>query len=413
MRPPTVLMAFRDQRGIALPLAMMVLVLLTSLVAALVAMSATEPLITANLKAGDEALGLAEAGVERSIWGLNNVGAPPAGASTDVPAPAPYDASQLLALGRGGYTMSLTVPPLPPVGTWACATAPLGSDDRCVVATGYVVRPSAPVPALPGAIPQGDLAGRRLLQVALTKFRNLDPPGPLNVAGSVQMKGTSDVNGASPQNCPPGTLKAGVTVTNGNTITTQGNAQILGSPDQSYVDPSEFNKFTFTNKEMGWLKQMAQSGNTNMHYIQPTSNSQFTLDMTDMNGLVFVDTVKGAALPNPPALPNEGDLPSVKISGMNNSGWLVVMGSLTMDGNITYRGLIYALNDISYRGTGNGSIYGAVVSTNIIDTIATAVDTDTLGNANIQYDCAAIANGGGYIPQGYYVAPGSWREASN
>ena len=32
MRPPTVLMAFRDQRGIALPLAMMVLVLLTSLV---------------------------------------------------------------------------------------------------------------------------------------------------------------------------------------------------------------------------------------------------------------------------------------------------------------------------------------------------------------------------------------------
>src|SRR3989442_15458056 len=125
---------------------MMVLVLPTSLAAALVAMSATEPLITANLKAGDEALGLAEAGVERSIWGLNNVGAPPAGASADVPAPATYDARQLWALRRGGSTMSHTAPPLPPAGPWACATAPTGSHDRGVLPTRAPVRPRPPVP---------------------------------------------------------------------------------------------------------------------------------------------------------------------------------------------------------------------------------------------------------------------------
>src|SRR2546425_7809679 len=93
MRPRTVLMALRDQRGIALPLAMMVLVLLTSLVAALVAMSATEPLITANLKAGDEAFSLAEAGVERTLRGLDKVGAPSVRDSRDIHAPAPYDSS--------------------------------------------------------------------------------------------------------------------------------------------------------------------------------------------------------------------------------------------------------------------------------------------------------------------------------
>ena len=408
---------FHDQRGIALPVAMMVLVLLTSLIAAFVSMSATEPLITANLKAGNEALSLAEAGIDRALWGLGNPVAPAGGQLSNNPPPAapyqaPYDGSQLIAFGRGGYTMSITAPPVPG-GTWACVAQPFGSDDRCVVATGYVVRPSAPVPAAPGAIPQADLAGQRMLQVALTKFRNLDPPGPLNVAGSVQMKGSSSVNGATPQNCAPGTVKAGVTVTTGNTITTQGAAQIVGSPDQQYVDPSVFNQSVFTNKELGFLKQMAQSGQPNMHYVKPTSNGQINLDMTNMNGLVFVDLVDGVSLPVPPATPQPSDLASVKITGMNNQGWIVIMGSLTLDGNLDYSGLVYALNDISYRGTGAGMIHGALISTNILDTVATVVDTDTLGNANVTYDCAAIANGGGFIPQGYYVAPGSWREASN
>src|SRR2546425_8943818 len=170
---------FHDQRGIALPVAMMVLVLLTSLIAAFVSMSATEPLITATLKAGNEALGLAEAGIDRALWGLGNPAAPAGGQLSNNPPPAapyqaPYDGSQLIAFARGGYTMSITAPPVPG-GTWACVAQPLGSDDRCVVATGSVVRPSAPVPASPGAIPQADLAGWRIPQVALTAIRRLDP----------------------------------------------------------------------------------------------------------------------------------------------------------------------------------------------------------------------------------------------
>lgn len=418
MRPRTVLMTLRDQRGIALPLAMMVLMVFTSLVAAFVAMSATEPLITANLKAGDEALGLAEAGVERAIWALDSQvpPVPPAAAGADpAPAPpyaaaAPYDGSVLIALGRGGYSINVTSPP---PGAWACAVAPFGSDDRCVISSGFVMRPSAPVPAAPGAIPQGDLGARRMLQVALTKFRNLDPPGPINVDGSVQMKGNSNADGANVENCAPGTLKAGVTVTTGNTITTQGNAQVLGSPDRQWLDPSDFNKFLFSYTELNFLKQMAMSGRPNMHYLAPTSGSQMTLDMTNKNGLVFVDLVRGAPLPAPGFPPAVSDLSNVKITGMNNQGWIIVLGSLTLDGNINYKGLVYALNDMAYRGTGGGGISGAVISANIVDKVATVVDTETLGNADVTYDCAAIANGGGFIPQGHYIAPGSWREASN
>src|SRR2546422_11779458 len=89
-----------------------------------------------------------------------------------------------------------------------------------------------------------------------------------------------------------------------------------------------------------------------MHYVQRRSNGQINLDMTNMNGLVFVDLVNGISLPVPPATPQASDLTNVKITGMNNQGWIVIMGSLTLDGNIDYSGLVYALNDISYRGTG-------------------------------------------------------------
>ena len=96
-------------------------------------------------------------------------------------------------------------------------------------------------------------------------------------------------------------------------------------------------------------------------------------------------------------------------------------GKIRIDGNVTYNGLIYALNDISYRGTGTGGIYGAMVSANVVDSIATVVDTDASGNSKVYYDCTKVANGGGaFNPQaaqpgkeGYFVVGGTWKEVSN
>jgi hypothetical protein len=112
----------------------------------------------------------------------------------------------------------------------------------------------------------------------------------------------------------------------------------------------------------------------------------------------------------------------VKITGANNSGWIIVMGSLSIDGNVTYNGFVYAHNDLSYRGTGTGGIYGGVLTGNVIDTVATVVDTDTSGNSKIYYNCNNIANGGGAftptVQNGLNrvivsVVPGSWREVAN
>ena len=59
---------------------------------------------------------------------------------------------------------------------------------------------------------------------------------------------------------------------------------------------------------------------------------------------------------------------SANTSGFH--GWIVVNGSLSINGSCVMYGLGYAMNDLSYVGTG-GQIQGQLISANIKDTIAT------------------------------------------
>src|SRR5262249_45352554 len=66
----------QDKRGVALPMVMMVLLILSTLVVGLSALSATEPTIAGNHLMATQARSLAEAGVERAVWALQNPGHP-------------------------------------------------------------------------------------------------------------------------------------------------------------------------------------------------------------------------------------------------------------------------------------------------------------------------------------------------
>src|SRR5262245_33384127 len=100
--------ALGDERGVALPLALIVMTLLTALTLAFLGMTSSEPMITANLKRGEQALAHAEAGVERAIWALSNPAVDTAGANTklsDLTAvPQAYSA------GANQLLFSLTAP---------------------------------------------------------------------------------------------------------------------------------------------------------------------------------------------------------------------------------------------------------------------------------------------------------------
>ena len=394
--------ALVDQRGIALPLSLIVLTLLTSLTLAFLAMSATEPMIAANLQAGEQALALAEAGIERAIWALNNptAAAPAQGLINPlpVPAPDPYN-GQSVNLGPGSYAVWVSLPAGLPID------AAVGNN-RNIIATGAVG------------------SAQRKVQVTITSLGNFaaNVPGALTVAGTVQLTGNSTVDG---QDSAPGTpngcaVKAGVTIRDKttpsggapitNSISITGSASAIGSPVTQSLAEAGFGSHLLSPAQLDALKALAQSQGT---YIKPTSNLQFNLTVVD--GLMFIDTVNGAPLGSPP---DASMLASVKITGASNSGWLIVMGGIRIDGNVTYNGLIYALNDISYRGTGTGGIYGAMVSANVVDSVATVVDTDASGNSKIYYDCNKVANGGGtFSPpngkKGYYIVSGTWKEVSN
>jgi Tfp pilus assembly protein PilX len=427
---------FDDQRGVALPLALMVLMLLAALTVAFVALSATEPLIAANLRGGEQALALAEAGVERAFWALSN---PTITGLTNLNAiPSAYNNGTLFALAgsaSGAYAITISS----------------GATPNTITASGYVLRNGVVVPTQPSQIVSTTIAAKRTVRVQATvgglvggpgapSNQNLAAafPGAVTVAGNMTMAGNSFADGNdkaahTPNSC---TNKGGVTVRNNgsDTITRQDSAastdgtvgpeEVAYNPDDPKLAGSQkmgvdkFNKYLFTDAQLGALRALAQSLGPD-HYIKPTSNSQLSVNVS--NGLVFVDTVNAQPLGNPP---DASKLANVKVSGSNTGGWLVVMGDVTIDGNVllngVYSGLIYALNSIAYSGTGNGAIYGATVAANVMGSTGTVANLS--GNATVYYDCAGVANGGGTFSTDFQnelnraivsVVAGTWEEMEN
>jgi len=91
---------------------------------------------------------------------------------------------------------------------------------------------------------------------------------------------------------------------------------------------------------------------------------------------------------------------------------IIVAGTLSISGDFHAQGLVYAVNDLVYMGTGTGLIEGAVMSQNIRDVSSTTIDTNTGGNSSIIYNCGYASNPGGQMSQGFTVQPGTYKEVS-
>lgn len=404
---------FRDERGVALPLALMVLILLAALTAALASLSATEPVISTNLKLADQALALAEAGVERAVWVLSPAPTGPAGQGVatplSVPAPAPWDGStlfQLTAAGEatvsGGYTVRL----LP--GT--------RSSEVNVTSTGWIPDNTSPT------------ASRVIRTTLMSLNLRFRPPGALNVNGEASVSGNAAIAAAGnvchSNRAASGSYSARRTDVSGsaqicagaNCSNSKTNCQ---SPSCLQNQPDAFTTFQdlrLTPEELTLLKELAKASRT---YWGPpnyagsgTASWNGSVNFNTSNplpsGLVFVDT-KSGALPDPTRL---SDLADVRVTGSGTwSGWLIVMGSVDVSGNGTYNGLIYVIDDLT-AGNGTAAINGAIVAHNLNNSNGTQIDTSANGTISISYSCPSLNTGGGTLPQGFFVKPGTWREVS-
>src|SRR5712692_2124143 len=390
----------RGQRGVALPMALICLLILSALIVAFSMMAASEPVLANNQLQVAQARAVAESGVERAIWALNN----PTNAS-GIPNP--------LVTVSASYNGTTAIPVMingAQVGVFTVAvTNGTNSYERNIVATGWT----------PTNIGTGPKVKQKI-QVTVYQTRFLNPPSALTVRGEIGVGGNALIDSRSDTSCgnKAGTFSKGITNVGGSAdIYGAGNDvhNEDGSDMIQYQPDATFNQYTYSNDELNALKTLARKNGT---YFRGTVTFNSSNKMP--NGIIFVDTVSGNNIDaNGANTTPTSDFASVDIDGNapldgSNilSGMLIVAGSLTIHGNFKMNGMVYVLNDFTYLGTGNGQIVGAVMSQNIRDTSATSIDTDTSGNSTIIWNCGYAKTGGGQLPQTFTIESGTYKEVS-
>ena len=396
------LMTFmRGQRGVALPMALITLLILSALIVAFSMMAASEPVLANNQLQVAQTRAVAESGVERAIWALNN----PANASG---IPNPFVTAGAL------YNGTTAIPVLingTQVGVFIVAvTNGATANERNIVATGWTPTDTGTGPKV-----------KQKIQVTVYQTRFLDPPSALTVRGEIGVGGNALIDSRSDRSCgdKAGTFSKGVTSVggsadiygyDGNNVHNQdGTDMIQNQPDAS------FNPYTYSNSELNALKTLARKNGT---YYQGTVS--FSASNKIPNGIIYVDTVSGSNIDAGGANTTAtSDFASVDVHGNASldasgifSGMLIVAGSLSISGNFQMHGMVYVLNDFTYMGTGTGQIVGAVMSQNVRDTSATSIDTDTSGNSTIIWNCGYAKTGGGQLPQTFTIESGTYKEIS-
>ena len=415
----------RNESGVALPMAMIVLVALTTLMVAFAVLSQTEPVIAHNQLRVTQARAHAEAGFERAVWALSQgVIAPGTNASLaaplPVPTPAPYDGSIFVANGNtGGFVVSVTSPD--PV---------VSPNARQITSTGWTPT-NAVTDARTKAHRRIQATVERLPAFAFETPCALCVRGDLGVGGSALVDGTTDTScgdkkGAITSGRTDISGSASIKGTDGNTIDNQDGGDYL----QNQTDPDLFRGITLDAGNFKMLRELAKKNGT---YFGPgypngtaagspsyTGSVTFNSSHKVKNGIVFIDTLSGADIPTNQASQNPADFASLTIHGNPFvsgafSGWIVVNGSLSISGNMAINGLVYAVNDLTYNGTGTGEIRGLAISQNVRDTTATAISSDDTvahGNSRIRFNCANLTPPAG-APIGFALVPGTYRELSD
>jgi hypothetical protein len=415
----------RDQRGIALPMAMLTLLILTTLVIAFSVLATSEPIIATNQRMVAQARAVAESGVERAIWALNNP-TNPNGLASPLPGtvPAPYDGSTAIPITVSGTQVGVV---------FVTVTNGTNPNERNVTAVGWV-------PTNTGTAAKA----HQKIQVTVSQFlfKTNPPPAALTVAGEISAGGNVNIDSRTDLSCgaKDGTWSQGSTATGGsatiygadgnNTANQTQNGMTAAVTDTRLnVPASAFNPYILQNADLNTLKAYAMKNGT---YYSGAAVTGLTFNSGNQlpNGIIFIDTVSGTnidanAAPGTNCLlggtgcSSSSDFASVSIHGGfaadpsgTFSGMIIVAGSLSISGDVAMHGMVYVVNDLTYTGTGHGEIDGAVFSQNIRDTSSTSVDTNAGGNAQVNYNCSYASSGGGQVPVGFTIEPGTYKEVS-
>jgi hypothetical protein len=379
-----------DERGAALPLALLTLVVLSSFILALSVMSATEPTIAANQLHTAQARALAEAGIEQALWALANPDAPN-GLPDPLPdpVPPPYDGSRLIAVAAGSGI---------PGGFRLAVSAGAAQNEREVLSIGWTPTDDA-----------ADTRSKAHQRVAGTLWRPRAPaeraPCALCARGDLEITGGATLDARADTSCG-GKLGAW----SSGKVTVASSAKVWGADgndapneagDYAQAQPADAAiGWTFSDADLLALKRLARARGS---YYR--GSVLFDASRPAPEGLLFVDTATGS--------PVTGDMQAaelgrVELRGGAFRGWLIVAGSLEISGDARVRGLAYAQDGFAYNGTSPGGIEGQIIAAGLRGGSASLSRTG--GGAALTFDCAAAASGDGTIPRGWMLKSGSYHE---
>jgi hypothetical protein len=408
-----------DERGVALPMAMLALLVLSIQLVGFSFLSTTEPTIAGNQLMAAQARSLAEAGIERAMWALNNPDAPQGiPGSAPLPAswtaPAPYDGSQLVSVASAGARIG---------GFRVTVTRGASSAELVISSVGWVPDDSA-----------RSVKAHRTMTVTVFNPRFLfkDPPAAVSVRGALQAGGNALIDSRGDTSCgaKSGTVTTGalsmdddapaIYGADGNDTRNQRHDAAQGAvPASAFdavenVDTRSLDAYAWTTADISALRTYARAKGT---YRQ--GSVSFSAADPIPNGVVFVDTVSGRTIAA------DGDVPGTSLSDLARvdiradapadpdgvfKGLLFVNGTLSVDGNFTMHGFVHAESAIRYRAVGPGGVRGAMVSRNIGGQSPTRIDSDSPGTAVVAYDCQHVKSGGGSLADRWNPEPGTYRE---
>lgn len=130
------------------------------------------------------------------------------------------------------------------------------------------------------------------------------------------------------------------------------------------------------------------------YYYNNSSNTNYSTQLNGVSGsIVWIDQTGGTATING----------STTIGSPASPVLMIVNGSLTMSGNVTFYGLIFVSSTTGITtSTGSSSVVGAIITS---DAFAMA------GSSNLTYDSTTLTNLRSSSSTSYYAkVPGSWRD---
>jgi hypothetical protein len=336
----------RDERGMALAVAIFALVVVGALVAGAFFAGTQEQRVGENQRRVQTSFGVAEAGAQERVltWNANTM---------NKRARYPSDS---VAIGPNAPAPSGT-------GSYGGYSYKLGPNLFLIDITGRD-RASAG-----GAIAGGGGARQRIGLITRIAPVQFGISASLTTQGAVNVSGNANINGADQiptgwTNCdPPGTAVAGVR-DQGGQVTSSGTATVVGNPP--IVNDPSINSSTFNNFGGATYAQLAARADIQL----PGGN--YTTAPVEVNGVCQKQVLTNWGDGMNPGAPCADYWPIIHVAGtatLNNTqgqGILLVDGDLNIDGSYQFFGIVIIQGDLKTAGGGttDAHFWGGVMAKN-------------------------------------------------